>query len=79
MYILQLLDWYAASMSVILVCLIEIVIVGWVYGIRKFVFDIEFMIGTKIGLWWCLCWKYITPVILSVSFGGVLAVGSGAR
>lgn len=66
MYMLQLLDWYAASMSVILVCLVEVVIVSWVYGMRRFVFDVEFMIGCKIGKWWCLCWKYITPVILSV-------------
>jgi solute carrier family 6 amino acid transporter-like protein 5/7/9/14 len=32
MYVVQLLDWYAASMSVILICMIEAVIVGWIYG-----------------------------------------------
>lgn len=71
MYLLQLLDWYAASMSVILVCLVEVVIVSYVYGIRRFVFDVEFMIGNKIGKWWCICWKYITPVILSVSLNSI--------
>lgn len=67
MYILQLFDWYAASVSVILICLIEIIIVGWIYGVKKFIFDIEFMLGRKVEKWWLLCWKYITPVILSVS------------
>jgi solute carrier family 6 amino acid transporter-like protein 5/7/9/14 len=32
MYVLQLFDWYAASTSVILICIVEVVIVGWIYG-----------------------------------------------
>lgn len=66
MYVLQLFDWYSASISVILICLIEIIIVGWIYGVDNFVRDIEFMIGKPIERWWILCWKYITPTILSV-------------
>lgn len=38
MYILQLVDWYAASISVILVCLVEVIIVGWTYGRKPFLF-----------------------------------------
>lgn len=68
MYLLQLLDWYAASISVIAVCFVEIIAVGWIYGIKNFVRDVEFMIGCKVGFWWIICWKYITPVILVVSF-----------
>lgn len=68
MYLLQLFDWYAASISVILICLCEIIIVGWIYGVKNFVRDIEFMIGHSVGTWWILCWKYITPTILSVRY-----------
>ena len=32
MYILQMLDWYAASVSVISICLVEAIVVGWTYG-----------------------------------------------
>ena len=32
MYVLQLLDWYCASISVILVCICELVAVSWIYG-----------------------------------------------
>lgn len=67
MYILQLFDWYAASISVILICLCEIIIVGWIYGVENFIRDIEFMIGTRVEKWWLICWKYITPTILTVS------------
>ena len=32
MYILQMFDWYAASISVISICLVEAIVVGWTYG-----------------------------------------------
>lgn len=69
MYLLQLFDWYAASISVILVCLIECFAVGWAYGIQNFQRDVEFMIGAKLERWWSISWKYITPIILTVSIG----------
>lgn len=68
MYILQLLDWYAASISVILICLVEVFVIGWTYGCDKFVRDLEFMIRKKVHWWWPLCWRYITPVILTFIF-----------
>lgn len=64
MYFVQLFDWYVASISVLLICTIEIVIIGWIYGIENFIRDIEFMISNKIHIIWRLCWKYITPSIL---------------
>lgn len=67
MFILQLLDWYSASVSVILICIFEIVMVGWIYGVDNFINDIYFMIGKKPEKLWRYCWKYITPLILVVS------------
>lgn len=66
MYWLQLFDWYAASISVILICFVEVIIVGYIYGVDDFVRDVEFMIGHKVGRWWYLTWRYITPTILLV-------------
>ncbi|KAL9927473.1 neurotransmitter transporter-like isoform 2-T7 [Glossina fuscipes fuscipes] len=68
MYILQLLDWYSASNSVILICLLEIIMVAWLYGINEFVDDIYFMIGRKPGKLWVYCWKYKTPSIILFIF-----------
>lgn len=64
MYYVQLFDWYVASISVLVICTIEIVIIGWIYGLKNFVRDIEYMINRKIHTIWQLCWKYITPSIL---------------
>ncbi|XP_015591859.1 sodium- and chloride-dependent glycine transporter 1 isoform X2 [Cephus cinctus] len=68
MYILQVFDWYAASISVISICLVEAIVIGWTYGSDNFVRDVEFMINEKLHCWWPLCWKYVTPIILSFIF-----------
>ncbi|KAF7993648.1 hypothetical protein HCN44_010243 [Aphidius gifuensis] len=68
MYLLQLFDWYAASISVISICLAEVIVVGWTYGCDNFVRDVEFMLGKKLNPWWPICWKYITPTILTFIF-----------
>ncbi|XP_063230449.1 sodium- and chloride-dependent glycine transporter 1 [Bacillus rossius redtenbacheri] len=68
MYVLSLLDWYAASISVILICIVEVVMVGWLYGTKKFVRDLQLMTNEKLSFWWPLCWKYITPIILMFIF-----------
>ncbi|XP_058840189.1 sodium- and chloride-dependent glycine transporter 1 [Topomyia yanbarensis] len=73
MYLLQLFDWYAASISVILVCIVEIVAVAWIYGVHEYVRDIEFMIGKRIEWYWIVAWKYITPLILIFIFFTTIA------
>nr|CAD7434090.1 unnamed protein product [Timema monikensis] len=52
MYVLSMIDWYAGSISVILICIVEVVIVGWIYGVDEFVRDLEFMVKEKISFWW---------------------------
>lgn len=59
MYLLQLFDWYAASISGILISLAN--------GIRNFVRDIEFMIGHRLERGWSISWKCITAGISMVS------------
>lgn len=66
MYWLQLFDWYSASITVILICLIEVVIVGWTYGVSNFVKDIEFMIQKNVHWYWIISCKFSAPLILSV-------------
>lgn len=35
-------------------------------GADRFYMDIELMIGYKPTIWWKICWKYITPVVIAV-------------
>ncbi|XP_056644483.1 sodium- and chloride-dependent glycine transporter 1-like isoform X1 [Diorhabda sublineata] len=68
MYWLQLFDWYAASISVVLICLVEVFMVGWIYGVGKFKRDIEFMIDEKLPNFWIISWKITTPLLLLFIF-----------
>lgn len=66
MYIIQLLDWYSASISVIAICIVELIMVAWIYGVDNFARDVGFMTGHQPGIGWRMCWKYVTPTILIV-------------
>uniref|UniRef100_A0A182TXD0 Transporter n=1 Tax=Anopheles melas TaxID=34690 RepID=A0A182TXD0_9DIPT len=68
MYLVQLLDWYSGSISVILVCIVEVIAVGWIYGCEQFMRDVEFMIDRKVERFWIVSWKYITPIVLTFIF-----------
>ncbi|KAH8271016.1 hypothetical protein KR018_000172 [Drosophila ironensis] len=64
MFILQLLDWYSSSIAVIVICLVEIIMVSWIYGTKNFMLDIEFMLGRVPGLYWYIMWQWVGPVVI---------------
>uniref|UniRef100_A0AAX7SHL5 Transporter n=1 Tax=Astatotilapia calliptera TaxID=8154 RepID=A0AAX7SHL5_ASTCA len=66
MYVLTLLDRHAAGTSILFGVLIEAIGVSWFYGVDRFSEDIERMMGFKPGLYWRLCWKYVSPAFLLV-------------
>lgn len=68
-FIINLLDFYGASFVALILAIIELVTVSWIYGVDRFCNDIQFMLGRKTGLYWRLCWKFITPLIMIGIFG----------
>lgn len=68
MYILQLMDSYAASWAVFLMAIIECILIGWVHGAQEFIIEIELMIGQQgrtFHKYFSLFWKYISPATLT--------------
>uniref|UniRef100_A0A6Q2ZPU9 Transporter n=1 Tax=Esox lucius TaxID=8010 RepID=A0A6Q2ZPU9_ESOLU len=65
-YVLTLLDNYAAGTSILFGVLVEAIGVSWFYGVDRFSEDIERMMGFKPGLYWRLCWKFVSPTFLLV-------------
>ncbi|XP_062845439.1 sodium-dependent noradrenaline transporter [Trichomycterus rosablanca] len=65
-YVFTLLDTYAAGTSILFGVLVEAIGVSWFYGVDRFSEDIERMMGFKPGLYWRLCWKFVSPVFLLV-------------
>lgn len=65
---LQLMDTYAASWSVFLFAILESVLIGWVYGYRKFCLNIEEMIGKTsrhFKMFFAAFWMFISPATLT--------------
>uniref|UniRef100_A0A8C4DK25 Transporter n=1 Tax=Dicentrarchus labrax TaxID=13489 RepID=A0A8C4DK25_DICLA len=63
-YVLTLFDKYAAGTSILFAVLIEAIGVSWFYGM-KFYSTLK-MMGFKPGLYWRLCWKFVSPAFLLV-------------
>jgi solute carrier family 6 amino acid transporter-like protein 5/7/9/14 len=64
MYVLQLIDNYAATYSLLIIGFCECMVLSYVYGVDNFMKDIEMMLGKKPSLWWKIMWKYVTPTLL---------------
>ncbi|XP_058460078.1 sodium- and chloride-dependent glycine transporter 2-like isoform X2 [Malaya genurostris] len=67
MYWFQLVDKYAANWSVLLIATIECILIAWIYGSKRFISNIEEMIGPRSNafiLFWTVIWKFVTPVAL---------------
>ena len=67
-YFLTLFDTYGA-MGLTLIALTEIMAVMYIYGHKQFTDDIEEMTGVRPGLYWQICWRFISPALLAIVLG----------
>ncbi|XP_023674928.1 sodium- and chloride-dependent glycine transporter 2 isoform X1 [Paramormyrops kingsleyae] len=65
MYMLQLVDTFAASYSLVIIAIFELIGVSYIYGLQRFCEDIEMMIGFQPNKFWRICWAFVTPTILT--------------
>ncbi|XP_008107714.1 sodium- and chloride-dependent glycine transporter 1 isoform X2 [Anolis carolinensis] len=63
-YWLLLMDNYAASFSLVVISCIMCVAIMYVYGHRNYFKDIEMMLGFPPPLFFQICWRFISPVII---------------
>ncbi|KAL1129026.1 hypothetical protein AAG570_013558 [Ranatra chinensis] len=80
-YVFILFDNFSGNFPLLIIALCECLAVAYVYGLKRFADDIELMIGTRPGLYWLVCWKYLSPLamilILLASICELLMDGSG--
>lgn len=49
------------------VVFVEAAGVCWLYGVERFSRDVECMLGYRPGIFWRICWTYISPSFLLVN------------
>ncbi|TKS69499.1 Sodium- and chloride-dependent glycine transporter 2 [Collichthys lucidus] len=69
MFMLQLVDTFAASYSLVIIAIFELVGISYLYGLQRFCEDIEMMIGFQPNRFWRICWAFVTPTILTGILG----------
>uniref|UniRef100_A0A914XLC4 Transporter n=1 Tax=Plectus sambesii TaxID=2011161 RepID=A0A914XLC4_9BILA len=78
--IYNLLDTFAGGITLVIACLVELIMVMYVYGFKRFVADIHCMLGKPpsrlwvllgypTNIFWHACWIFITPVLLIAILG----------
>ncbi|CAG9764797.1 unnamed protein product [Ceutorhynchus assimilis] len=70
-YMFHLFDTYSAGISLLCSALFEAIAVSWFYGLDRLTQDVEAMLGIRPGIYWRICWKFISPsfIVCVVMFG----------
>ncbi|XP_065324019.1 sodium- and chloride-dependent glycine transporter 2-like isoform X1 [Gordionus sp. m RMFG-2023] len=65
-YVFDLVNFYVGDFCLIMIAAAELIAIMWIYGIKRFIKDIEVMLGRKIPqIWyWYTTWFFIGPIIL---------------
>ncbi|XP_078066462.1 sodium- and chloride-dependent neutral and basic amino acid transporter B(0+)-like isoform X2 [Mustelus asterias] len=67
-YWINLIDRFCIGWVPIVTTLLELIGLSWIYGVNRFIKDIEMMIGERnwlFWLWWRVCWVFISPCVLT--------------
>lgn len=62
-YLVNLVDTYSGTFSVMVISILEGIVISWIYGVDRFCKDIELMIGRRPPIAFKYMWKYFTPTI----------------
>ncbi|XP_038056296.1 sodium- and chloride-dependent glycine transporter 1-like isoform X2 [Patiria miniata] len=70
-YVFELINWYSAWISLMIVGMTECIAIAYFYGFRRFIGDIKKMLGYETVFWWwyCICWLFVTPAIILFIIG----------
>ncbi|XP_078340686.1 sodium-dependent proline transporter-like [Crassostrea virginica] len=67
-YLVQILDNYVGGWTLLIIGFAECMCITYVYGVNRFIRDIEVMLGLKMFIWWKICWMAISPIALVLIF-----------
>ncbi|XP_004368760.1 sodium- and chloride-dependent transporter XTRP3 [Trichechus manatus latirostris] len=63
-YWFDIFNDYAATLSLLLIVLVETVAVCYVYGLRRFESDLQSMTGCSLSWYWKVMWAGVSPLLI---------------
>ncbi|XP_028821634.1 sodium- and chloride-dependent GABA transporter 2-like [Denticeps clupeoides] len=73
-YVLQVFDYYGTNASSkLFLSSLQCLIMGWIFGSERMCDVIEDMTGVRPSRFFSFCWRYLTPLVCTVSLIGALA------
>ncbi|XP_008577429.1 PREDICTED: sodium- and chloride-dependent transporter XTRP3 [Galeopterus variegatus] len=63
-YWFDIFNDYAATLSLLLIVLVETVSVSYVYGLRRFESDLKAMTGQAVNWYWKAMWAIVSPLLI---------------
>ncbi|XP_052261295.1 sodium- and chloride-dependent neutral and basic amino acid transporter B(0+)-like [Dreissena polymorpha] len=69
-YVVTLLDFFGADFSVLFIAVCESIAIMWVYGVKRFMKDCEYMLGhaPRPMYFWAFCWSVCAPFLTGALF-----------
>jgi solute carrier family 6 (neurotransmitter transporter, glycine) member 5/9 len=64
--VLQLVDHYGATLVAFILAIGELYAFCYIYGVERVCKDIEFMLGFRPNVFWQVCWRYLTPGLMTL-------------
>lgn len=63
-----IVDHFGGTFLFFALAIIEITGIIWVYGLRNFCLNMEFMLERKVTNYWRITWAIVTPVMMLIIF-----------
>ena len=74
MYYFQIVDWYAAIITVPVIALCEVIAVCYIYGIGRFSRDVEIMMGKRPNIVFLILLCFAAPIVLLIILVVIVAM-----
>ena len=62
------MDHYGGGFMIFALAVLEVVAISYVYGMRRVLEDVKFMLDIDLGIYWKFCWGYLIPISLTFFF-----------
>ncbi|XP_060628689.2 sodium-dependent neutral amino acid transporter B(0)AT3-like [Anolis sagrei] len=73
-YWLEVFDSHVASLPLLIIVSTEVLSVIFIYGMKRFCDDVEWMTGRRVNFYWKASWQVISPVLMAAVLLAFLAI-----